>query len=106
MANSFAIIESGGKQYKVSEGDTVTLEKLAGEHKEGDKITFDKVLLIDDGTDTQVGTTYIDGATIDATFEQDGKGKKIHVRKFKAKSRYTRRYGHRQPFTKAKIASV
>lgn len=102
----FAIIETGGKQYKVAVGESLSIEKLPGDHKEGDTITFDKVLLIDDGSDTKVGTPYIDGAKIEATFEEAGKGKKITVRKFKAKSRYTRTYGHRQPFTKVKMKTV
>lgn len=103
---AFAVIESGGKQYKISEGEALSIEKLAGEYKEGDTVTFDKVLLIDDGANTQVGTPYIDGAQITATFSEGGKGKKVLVRKFKAKSRYTRRYGHRQPYTKVKIGAV
>ncbi len=103
---TFAVIEHGGKQYKVGEGDYVTLEKIAGDHKAGDTITFDKVLLMDDGTTTSVGTPYLDGVIVEAAFEENGKGKKIHVRKFKSKSRYTRQYGHRQPFTKVKVSAT
>ncbi len=103
---TFAIVETGGKQVKVSEGAVLSVEKLAGEHKEGDKITFDKVLLIDDGKTTKVGTPYLDGVSIEAEFVSEGKGKKILVRKFKRKTRYSRRLGHRQPYTKVKIATV
>jgi large subunit ribosomal protein L21 len=102
---TFAVIEAGGKQYKISEGDYVTLEKIVGEYKEGDSLTFDKVLLLDDGTTTKIGTPYLEGVTVEAAFVEEGKGKKIHVRKFKSKSRYTRQYGHRQPFTKVKVSA-
>lgn len=102
----FAVIETGGKQYKLAEGDTATIEKLAGEHKVGDKLVFDKVLLIDDGTSTKVGTPYIEGAKIEAELTAIGKSKKILVTKFRSKSRYSRRLGHRQPFMKAKISAV
>jgi len=102
-----AVIETGGKQYIVSEGDVVTIEKLPGEYKEGDKIEFDKVLLVDNGKDmTTVGTPYIEGAKVIARFQGEGKSKKIDVIKFKSKSRYFKKRGHRQPFAKVKIESV
>ena len=103
---TFAIIETGGKQYKIAEGDALTIEKLPGDLKEGEKVVFDKVLLLDDGKSTTVGTPYIDGAKVEATFEETGRGKKISVIRYKAKSRYFKRKGHRQPFSKVKIASV
>ncbi|MEK9167946.1 MAG: 50S ribosomal protein L21 [Patescibacteria group bacterium] len=103
---TFAIIETGGKQYKVSDGDSLKIEKLAGDHKEGDTITFDKVLLIDDGKSTKVGTPYIEGAKVEAVFEGAGRNKKVIVIKYKAKSRYFKKRGHRQPHTKIKISSV
>lgn len=102
----FAVIQTGGKQYKVSKGATLSIEKLAGEHKEGDKITFDKVLLVDDGKDTTIGTPYIDGAKVSAEIVQIGRGRKILVVKYKQKSRYLRRNGHRQPFFKVKITGI
>jgi len=101
--SGFAIIETGGKQYKVFSGDTVKVEKLPGAHKEGAKITFDKVLLISDGKDIKIGTPYVPGAKVEAVFEGDGRNKKITVIKFKSKSRYRRKAGHRQPHTKIKI---
>ena len=102
----FAIVETGGKQYKISEGDTLSVEKIPGDHKEGAKITFDKVLLIDDGKETKIGTPYIEGAKIEAVFESEGRKKKISVIRFRPKSRYFKKKGHRQPFTKVKIEAI
>ena len=102
---AFAIIETGGKQYKVAEGDTFNIEKLK-DHKAGDTVVFDKVLLIDDGTKTQVGTPYIEGATVTVDLVEEGKGKKLYIQKFKSKSRYKRRIGHRQPFAKVTVKDV
>lgn len=102
---AFAIIETGGKQYKISEGAVLKVEKIAGAEV-GKEVIFDKVLLIDDGKKTQIGTPYLEGATITALFTEEGKGKKINGLKFKSKSRYTRRYGHRQTFAKVEIKRV
>lgn len=102
----FAVIETGGKQYRVSQEDTVKIERLPGEHKAGDKITFDKVLLIDDGKDTKLGAPYIDKAKVIGSFVEEGKAKKIDVIKFKSKSRYNKRRGHRQIFNIVKIESL
>jgi len=102
----FAVIETGGKQYKVSGGDMLKIEKLLGNHKKGDKITFDKVLLLDDGTSTKIGIPYIDGAKVEAVFEEAGKNKKITIIRFKSKSNYSKVKGHRQPYIKVKIAKV
>ncbi len=104
--DEFAVIETGGKQYVVSVGDTLTIEKLSEEHKEGDKIEFDKVLLVDNGKDTTIGTPYIKGAKVVASFIEEGKGKKISVIKFKSKSRYFKKYGHRQPYAQVKIEAL
>src|SRR3989344_476058 len=102
----FAVIQTGGKQYKVSVGDTVKIEKLAGEHKEGDKITFDKVLLVDNGKDTTIGTPFITGAKVEAELVEIGQTKKIIVVKYKPKSRYLVSQGHRQHFFKIKILGI
>ena len=102
----FAVIQTGGKQYKVSVGDTVKIEKLVGEHKEGDKITFDKVLLVDNGRDTTIGTPFITGAKVEAELVEIGRAKKIIVVKYKPKSRYLIRQGHRQHFFKVKITAL
>ncbi|HEY4502640.1 MAG TPA: 50S ribosomal protein L21 [Candidatus Paceibacterota bacterium] len=102
----FAVIKTGGKQYKVSAGDVLTIEKLPGELKEGDKITFDQVLLVDDGKETKVGTPIVAGAKVTATLEAEGKAKKINVIKYLQKSRYFKKRGHRQPFMKIRIDSL
>ena len=104
--NEFAVIFTGGKQYKVSEGSLVSIEKIKGEYKKGDKITFDKVLLVDDSNDTTIGTPYIKGAKVDAEIVEIGRARKILVVKYKQKSRYLKRNGHRQPFFKVKITSI
>jgi len=102
----FAVIETGGKQYKVAEGDVISIEKLPGEHKDGDKITFDKVLLVADEKDAKVGAPYVASSKVEAIFKEDGKGKKLHIIRFKSKSNYSKKTGHRQPFTKVAISSI
>ena len=102
----FAVIQTGGKQYKVSVGDVVSIEKIEGEYKVGDSIKFDKVLLVDNGSDTTIGTPFIAGASVSATLTQIGRAKTIDVVKYKQKSRYYKKNGHRQPFFKVKIDSL
>lgn len=102
----FAVITTGGKQYKVSTGSFVSIEKMPGEYKKGDKLSFDKVLLVDDGKDTTIGTPYIKGAKVDAEISEIGRTRKVMVVKYKQKSRYLKRNGHRQPFFKIKITSI
>lgn len=103
----FAVIQTGGKQYTVSKGDVISVEKLPGEHKEGDKVVFDKVLLVDDGKDTTIGTPYIPKAAVKGTITEIGRGAKVLVVKYKQKSRSGwKRNGHRQPFMKIKIESL
>ena len=102
----FAVIFTGGKQYKVSEGGLVSIEKITGEYKKGDKISFDKVLLVDDGKDTTIGTPYIKGASVAGEIVEIGRTRKVMVVKYKQKSRYLKRNGHRQPFFKVKITSI
>ena len=103
----FAVIQTGGKQYKVSVGDVVKIEKITGAYKVGDKLTFDKVLLVDNGKDTTIGTPYIAGAKVGAEIVEIGRSRKILVVKYKQKSRtgWTRN-GHRQPFFKVKITEI
>jgi large subunit ribosomal protein L21 len=111
---AFAIIETGGKQYRVSQGDTIKIEKIKAdsakgsvEPKEGDAIVFDKVLLIDNGSDsTDIGTPYINGAKVSATISEIGRSAKVIVMKYKQKSRYLKKNGHRQPFIKVKIDKI
>lgn len=100
----YAIIETGGKQIKVEEGQSIFVEKL--EANEGDKVTFDKVVLVG-GKTTKVGTPYVKDATVSATVEKQGKSKKIIVYKYKAKKGSShRKQGHRQPYTKLVINAI
>lgn len=102
----FAVIKTGGKQYKVSKGDVVSIEKIKGEFVKGDKVSFDKVLLVDNGKDTTIGAPCISGAVVEGEIVEIGRARKILVVKYKQKSRYLRRNGHRQPFFKVKITSI
>ena len=99
----YAVIETGGKQYRVQEGDVITVEKLNVEA--GDVVTFDKVLVLGEGKDVKVGTPYLDAA-VTATAVENGKGKKVIIFKYKAKKDYRKKQGHRQPYTMVKIASL
>ena len=100
----YAIIKTGGKQYKVSEGDVITVEKLA--QAEGEAVVFDQVLAVVNDGDVKVGKPVIEGAKVTAKVEAQGKDRKILVFKYKAKSNYRRRQGHRQPFTKVVIEKI
>ena len=102
---AFSVIETGGKQYKVAEGDSIKIEKLSGDFKKGDVVTFDKVLLTDDGANTVVGAPYIADAKVQAEIIDISRHPKVEVVKYKAKSRYFKLRGHRQPYMKVKIAS-
>jgi large subunit ribosomal protein L21 len=107
----FAVIKTGGKQYVVASGDLVTIEKLGARSatqdlKKGDALTFDEVLLTDDGKTTNIGAPFIKGAKVTGTVYSVGRAKKVEVVKYKAKSRYLKRRGHRQPFVKVKIDSI
>lgn len=103
--DAFAVIETGGKQYIVSEGDVVDVE-LLGEYSEGDSITFDKVLMSDDGSATTIGTPYIKGATVTAQYQNTHKGKKLSIIRFKAKSNRSRKVGHRQKYSRIQITKI
>ena len=105
-SSEFAVIQTGGKQYQVSVGQEVKIEKLAGDHKEGDAVVFDQVLLVDNGTDTTIGAPFIKGAKVNATISKIGRAAKIDVIKYKQKSRYFKKNGHRQPFYQVKIESL
>ncbi len=100
----YAVIEACGKQYKVSEGDVVFVEKL--DVNEGDKVTFDKVLLLSDDEKVKVGTPTVKNAKVEALVLEHGKAKKIRVYKYKAKKNERKTQGHRQPFTKIKIEKI
>ena len=99
-----AIIETGGKQYKVAEGDVIFVEKL--ENEAGDAITFDKVLAVIDGDKATFGTPVVEGASVAATVVKNGKGKKIMIFKYTPKKGYRKRQGHRQPYTKVQIGAI
>ena len=107
----FAVIKTGGKQYVVSKGDLVTIEKLGRgsktqDLKRGDSLTFEEVLLTDDGKTTNVGKPMIAGAKVTATVFSVGRLPKVEVVKYKAKSNYLKRRGHKQPFIKVKIDTI
>ena len=100
----YAIIETGGKQYKVNEGDVVFIEKL--DVNEGDTVTFDRVKAVSVGTEFKVGAPTVEGAVVTAEVVANGKGKKIYVIKYKSKKNEKKKIGHRQPFTKVQIVKI
>lgn len=100
----YAIIESCGRQYKVSEGDVIFFEKLDAE--EGKKVTFDKVVLVSGDDKVEIGAPYVKGVKVEGKVTNHGKGKKIIVFKYKPKKNYKRTRGHRQPYTKVEITSI
>ncbi len=99
-----AIIVTGGKQYRVAEGDVIFVEKLEAE--EGASVTFDQVLAVIDGDSASFGAPYVDGASVSAKVLKQGKGKKIRVYKMKPKKGYRKTQGHRQPYTKVEIGAI
>ena len=99
----YAIIATGGKQYKVSEGDIITIEKLGVEA--GEKVTFDQVLVVG-GDDLKVGDPTVEGATVEASVVKEGRAKKVIVYKYKRKSGYHKKNGHRQQYTEVKIEKI
>ena len=99
----YAIIKTGGKQYVVEEGKVISIEKLDVE--EGAEVTFDEVLLVS-GDDVKIGQPNVAGAKVTGKVLEQGKERKIRILKYKAKSNYRRRQGHRQPFTKVKIEKI
>ena len=99
-----AIIVTGGKQYKVTEGDVLYIEKLEAEA--GQAITFDKVLAILDGDKATFGAPVVEGASVAATVVKNGKGKKVRIFKYNPKKGYRKRQGHRQPYTKVEIQKI
>jgi large subunit ribosomal protein L21 len=104
--SKIAVIKTGGKQYKVAEGDKVKLEKLPGEAN--GKVTFDQILLVSDSKsgESKIGNPLVKGAKVEAKVLEQGRDKKVKVVKYKSKTRYTRVYGHRQPYTEVEISKI
>ena len=100
----FAVIETGGKQYRVNENDIIFVEKL--EVNEGDTIVFDRVMALSTGESFEVGTPVVEGAKVTAKVLKNGKSKKIYVVKYKAKKNEKKKMGHRQPYTKVEIVTI
>lgn len=100
----YAIIETGGKQYKVEQGSELYIEKLP--EAQGETVTFDRVLLVADENGVKVGAPVVAGATVTAKIEKHGKAKKIIVYKYKAKKNSRRKHGHRQPYTKVVVEAI
>ena len=100
----YAIIVTGGKQYKVAEGDELFIEKL--EANEGETVTFDKVLAVSANDTLTVGAPYVEAASVKATVVKNGKAKKIHILKYKSKKDSKKKIGHRQPYTKVRIETI
>lgn len=100
----YAVIETGGKQYRVQEGDVITIEKL--KVSAGDDIAFDRVLVLNDGEKVQVGAPILESAKVFGTVVENGKGEKVIIFKYKSKKDYRKKQGHRQPYTMVKIESL
>ena len=102
--NMYAVIKTGGKQYRVQEGDVITIEKLNA--NVGDTVEFDEVLVLGEGADIKVGTPFLDGVKVFGTVTENGKGKKIIIFKYKSKKDYRKKQGHRQPYTMVEITGL
>jgi large subunit ribosomal protein L21 len=100
----YAVIKTGGKQYRVSEGSVLRVEKV--EASAGDKIEFDQVLLVGEGVDIVVGMPFVDGSKVEATVQAQGRSRKINVIKFKRRKNYKRQHGHRQAFTEIRVTGI
>jgi large subunit ribosomal protein L21 len=100
----YAVIQTGGKQYRVEQGEVLRVEKLAGDA--GSKITFDTLLFADDGGSVRIGQPKVAGVSVDAEIVEQGRGKKIIIFKYKRRKSYRRKAGHRQPFTALKITAI
>ncbi len=104
IEHMYAVIETGGKQYRVQEGDVITVEK--SDVEAGEKINFDRVLLLSDGETVKVGAPYVESCNVAGTVVEHGKGQKVIIFKYKSKKDYRKKQGHRQPYTMIKIEKV
>jgi large subunit ribosomal protein L21 len=100
----YAVVATGGKQYKVQQGDVLRVEKLAGDV--GAEVAFDKVLMFSDGENVQIGQPVVEGAVVKGHIIEQGKSKKVLVFKYKRRKRYRRKQGHRQPYTAVRIDAI
>ena len=100
----YAVIQTGGKQYRVSEGTTLKVEKIKAD--EGASVALDKVLMVADGDEVKVGTPYVEGGNVTATVKSHGKGKKVQIVKFKRRKHHLKRQGHRQQYTELEITGI
>ncbi len=100
----YAVVVTGGKQYRVEQGSKVRVEKLAGEA--GSTVTLDQVLMVGDGSDIKVGTPNVDGASVTAEIVGQGRGKKVEILKFRRRKHHMKRQGHRQAYTELKITGI
>lgn len=102
----FAVISTGGKQYRVEPGQKLKIEKILGDHKEGDTVIFKEVLLRGNDADLSIGTPHVSGSKVEATITKIGRYKTVDVIKYKQKSRYFKKYGHRQPYFEVRVDSI
>jgi large subunit ribosomal protein L21 len=100
----YAVIQTGGKQYRVSQGDTVKVEKLGAD--EGASVELDKVLMLADGEDIKIGAPYVEGGKVTATIKSHGRGKKVKIIKFRRRKHHMKRQGHRQWYTELEITGI
>jgi large subunit ribosomal protein L21 len=100
----YAVIKTGGKQYRVSEGDTLRVERLTA--GEGDSVEFDEVLMVGEGDSVKIGTPLVDGGKVTATIKAHGRGKKVEIIKFRRRKHHMKRMGHRQDFTEVEITGI
>lgn len=100
----YAVVKTGGKQYRVSPGDSIEVEKLP--HEVGEQVELDEVLLVTSGTSTKIGRPVVEGAKVKATVTRQAKGRKVIIFKYRSSNRYRRRKGHRQHFTRLRIDEI
>ncbi len=100
----YAVVKTGGKQYRVSEGQTLKVEKINAD--EGASVELDKVLMVANGDDVKVGSPYLEGGVVSATIKSHGKAKKVHIVKFRRRKHHLKRQGHRQQFTELEITGI